>query len=86
MASRKTIRRFPGCISKDSGTCQGPIVGNWIVRMANEEFHSEVCAAHAANFAKAAAINLLTRKAFSAFGARLPKEVPRFEFKYVSRR
>lgn len=46
------------------------------------EFQSEVCAAHSTNFVKAALINLGIRKGFAAFGARLPSEVPRFEFKY----
>ena len=86
MAPRKTIKRFSGCISKSSGGCQGPIVGHWIVRWGNLEFQSEVCAAHSTNFVKAALINLGIRKGFAAFGARLPSEVPRFEFKYISKR
>ncbi len=86
MASKKTIKRFSGCISKSSGGCQGPIVGHWIVRWGKLELQSEVCAAHAINFVKAALINQAIRKGFAAFGSRLPNEAPKFEFKYISRR
>jgi len=82
MASRKIVKRFPGCISKSSGGCQGPIVGDWIVRIGNLEFRSEVCAAHSANFVKAGLINQGIRKGFAALGTRFPSEAPKFEFKF----
>jgi hypothetical protein len=50
------------------------------------ESQSEVCAAHATNFVKAALINQAMRKGLGLFGVRLPGEIPRFEFKYISKR
>ena len=86
MAPRKTIKRFSGCFSKSSGNCQGPIVGHWITRIGNVEIRYEVCAGHSTDLMKAALVNQLMRKGFAAIGMRFPKEAPRFEFKYLSRR
>ena len=82
MASRKTIKRFSGCISKSNGGCEGPIVGDWIMTIGNLESRSEVCAAHALNFVKAGAVSWAMRKGLSAIGVSLPRGSPKFEFRF----
>ena len=85
MPRRKIVKRISGCFSKSSGTCQGPIVGHFIVKWGNQETRFEACAAHAQNLVTAALTSKVVNKGLGAFGIRF-QGAPRFDFKYISRR